>query len=248
MNKMESVFQNQKALLAFLTAGDPSLDKTEDYILTMEQAGMDLLLLGIPFSDPIAEGPVIQESNLRALANGCTTDRMFDMLLHLRQKTDLPICLYCYLNTIYKYGYERFFSRCKETGISAVQVPDMPFEEQAETKEAANRYDVKVISYLAPASNERMQKIASNAEGFLYLVTSSEYQDAASMVQAAKEVTDVPVVAGCSIASDIESMDVCSSVDGVLIDFAVEELIASEGENAEKSLYELVKKVKEKLL
>ena len=143
---IKDAFGRGKAFIPFITAGDPNLDKTAEYILEMERAGADLIEIGIPFSDPIAEGVVIQEADLRALQSGTTTDGIFDMVEKLRQKTDMPLVFMGYLNPVFHYGYEKFFKRCAECGISGIIIPDLPYEEKGECDEIAASYGVDVIS------------------------------------------------------------------------------------------------------
>ena len=168
MSRIQKAFENKKAFIAFLTAGDPSLDKTEEYILEMERAGADLIEIGIPFSDPIAEGPVIQEADIRALSGGVTTDDIFDMVKKLREKTEIPLVFMTYLNPVFHYGYEAFFERCQDVGIDGIIIPDLPFEEKEEVDVVASRYGIDLISMIAPTSKERIRKIAKGAKGFLY--------------------------------------------------------------------------------
>ena len=169
---VKDAFSNGKAFIAFITAGDPNLAKTEEFILEMERAGADLIEIGIPFSDPIAEGVVIQEADLRALQSGTTTDAIFDMVKRLRQKTDMPLVFMGYLNPVFHYGYERFFARCEEAGISGIIIPDLPYEEKGECAQIAAAHGVDVISMIAPTSEARIQMIAGDAGGFLYVVSS----------------------------------------------------------------------------
>ncbi|MDE6566569.1 MAG: tryptophan synthase subunit alpha, partial [Lachnospiraceae bacterium] len=172
MNRIKNAFQNKKAFVAFVTAGDPNLEKTQEFVLEMERAGAALVELGIPFSDPIAEGPVIQNANIRALSAGCTTDKIFDMVAELRTKTQIPLVFMAYANSLYKYGYEKFCNRCQEVGIDGMIVPDMPFEEKNELASIAGKYGLSLISMIAPTSEARIREIASEAEGFLYVVSS----------------------------------------------------------------------------
>ena len=169
---IKDAFAGGKAFIAFITAGDPNLAATEEYILEMERAGADLIEIGIPFSDPIAEGVVIQEADLRALKSGTTTDKIFDMVGRLRQKTDMPLVFMGYLNPVFHYGYERFFTRCEECGISGIIIPDLPYEEKGECEAIAAAHGVDVISMIAPTSESRIRAIASEARGFLYVVSS----------------------------------------------------------------------------
>ena len=170
--RIKDAFAGGKAFIAFITAGDPNLAATEEYILEMERAGADLIEIGIPFSDPIAEGVVIQEADLRALRSGTTTDKIFDMVGRLRQKTDMPLVFMGYLNPVFHYGYERFFARCEECGISGIIIPDLPYEEKGECEAIAAAHGVDVISMIAPTSESRIRAIASEARGFLYVVSS----------------------------------------------------------------------------
>ena len=158
--RIKDAFAGGKAFIAFITAGDPNLAATEEYILEMERAGADLIEIGIPFSDPIAEGVVIQEADLRALRSGTTTDKIFDMVGRLRQKTDMPLVLMGYLNPVFHYGYERFFARCEECGISGIIIPDLPYEEKGECEAIAAAHGVDVISMIAPTSESRIRAIA----------------------------------------------------------------------------------------
>ena len=165
MSRIKNAFENKKAFIGFLTAGDPSLDKTEEFILEMERAGAALVEIGIPFSDPIAEGPVIQEANIRALSTGCTTDKVFNMVDSLRKKTNIPLVFLTYLNPIFKYGSDRFCKRCKEVGIDGLIIPDMPYEEKGELAKIAAEYAIELISLIAPTSTSRIEMIAKEAQG-----------------------------------------------------------------------------------
>ena len=201
---IKDAFGRGKAFIPFITAGDPNLDKTAEYILEMERAGADLIEIGIPFSDPIAEGVVIQEADLRALQSGTTTDGIFDMVEKLRQKTDMPLVFMGYLNPVFHYGYEKFFKRCAECGISGIIIPDLPYEEKGECDEIAASYGVDVISMIAPTSASRIRAIASEAKGFLYVVSSmgvtgvrSEIKtDLTSILSAVREASDIPAAVG----------------------------------------------------
>ena len=170
MTKIAEAFQNKKAFIGFLTAGDPSLECTEEFIIKMEEAGAALIEIGIPFSDPIAEGPVIQAANIRALSNpnGCTTDQVFEMVERVSKKVSVPLVFLTYLNPVFKYGYDRFFARCASAGISGIIVPDMPLEEKGEVADIAAAHGVDVISLIAPTSKERIAKIAKSATGYIY--------------------------------------------------------------------------------
>ena len=167
MSKIYKAFESKKAFIGFLTAGDPGADKTVEYILEMERAGADLIEIGIPFSDPTAEGIVIQEANIRALKGGTTTSGVFEIVKKVREKSNIPLVFLTYINPVYKYGYEKFFEECKEVGIDGIIIPDVPYEEKHEIEDIANKFDVDIISLIAPTSENRIKKIASEAKGFI---------------------------------------------------------------------------------
>ena len=150
MSRIRKAFEKGKAFIPFITAGDPSLEKTEEFIFEMERAGADLIEIGIPFSDPIAEGIVIQEADIRALASGTTTDKVFHMVERVREKTEIPLVFMTYLNPVFHYGYEKFFSRCQAAGIDGIIIPDLPFEEKGELEGIAAAHGVELISMIAP--------------------------------------------------------------------------------------------------
>lgn len=251
-NKIAQIFADQKAFIAFLTAGDPSLDKTEEFILAMDQAGADLVEIGIPFSDPIAEGPVIEKANERALSAGATTDKIFDMVKRLRQKTAMPLVFLTYMNPIFVYGIERFFKACQDTGINGIIIPDLPFEEKKEVLATATAYQVDVITLIAPTSQDRIQMLAKDASGFIYLVSSmgvtgvrSEIKtDLTSIIAAIREVTKTPVAVGFGISTPEQASEISKTADGVIVGSAIVKMIAEHGENATAVLSDYVKAMK----
>lgn len=251
MSKINEAFQNKKAFIGFLTAGDPTLEKTEEFIIEMEKAGAALIQIGIPFSDPIAEGPVIQDANVRALSvpGGCTTDMVFDMVKRVSKKVSVPLVFFTYLNPVYKYGYEKFCARCNETGISGLIIPDMPFEERVELTPTAEKYNVELISLIAPTSEDRVQMIAKEAKGYIYVVPSMDITgepdekttDIEKVVENIKKVTDTPVAIGFG-ANDFEQAAKYSRLaDGIIVASAIVKIIAENGNNAGKYVYEYVK-------
>ena len=199
MNRIKNAFANGKAFIAFITGGDPSLDTTERLIYAMDKAGADLIEIGIPFSDPVAEGPVIQAASQRALAGGCTTDKLFDLVAKVRKNCEKPIVFMTYINPVFTYGKERFMAKCAECGIDGIIIPDIPYEEKDELSAECKSHDVQLISLIAPTSHERITMIAKEAEGFVYCVSSMGVTgvrsqintDISSMVRLVKRVNDI---------------------------------------------------------
>lgn len=262
--KISRAFENGKALIAFVTAGDPSLDKTEEFMVEMEKAGADLIEIGIPFSDPIAEGYIIQEADIRSLRAGTTTDKIFDMLERARDKVNVPVVLRTYLNPVFRYGYERFCDRCKEAGIAGLIIPDMPYEEKGELTGICEMYGMELISMLAPAPEERIKKIAAESKGFIYAVPAPDADnsdnadktsaackyggltsDIAGMADISHKATDIPVAANCGISSPEHAKKAAKYADSVIVDTAVVSIIAEKGAEAGPAVYEFVKSVKD---
>ncbi|MCR4923370.1 MAG: tryptophan synthase subunit alpha [Lachnospiraceae bacterium] len=252
MSKITDTFKKGKAFIPFITAGDPNLSKTKEYILAMVKAGADLIEVGIPFSDPIAEGPVIQEADIRALSAGTTTDKIFDMLLELRKETDIPLVFMTYLNPVFHYGYDKFFNKCEEVDISGIIIPDMPFEEKEECEKAALSHNVEVISMIAPTSKDRIKSIAKEARGFIYVVSSlgvtgvrSEINtDLDSIIKTIREVTDVPAAIGFGINTPEQAKKMAKTADGVIVGSAIIKLIAKHKDKAEAVIYDYVRSMK----
>ena len=172
MSRISEAFKNGKAFIPFITLGDPDLDTTEKIILKMAENGADIIELGIPFSDPTAEGPVIQEANLRALKGGINTDKVFEFTKKIRSLVNVSLVYMTYANVIFSYGSEKFISKCKEVGIDAIIVTDVPFEEREEFLPYCEKYGIDFIYLIAPTSNERIKMIAKEAKGFIYVVSS----------------------------------------------------------------------------
>lgn len=253
MSNTKKAFENGKAFIGFVTAGDPDLETSEKIILSMAEGGCDLIEIGIPFSDPIAEGPVVQEANLRSLSQGATTDKVLELTKKVSSQTDTPLVYMTYLNVLFKYGYDRFLQKAKDAGISAVIVPDLPFEEKDELQSVAVKYDIDVISMIAPSSSERMKKIAYESKGFLYAVTSAGAQnddndiksEIKSVVKAAAEVSDTPVAIGIGINTPEQAKEYSDLADGVIVGSAIVEIVAEHGKNAPQKVYEYVKTMKD---
>lgn len=254
MNKIfkEKVFA-QKAFIPFLTAGDPTPRATVEFVLEMERAGADLIEIGIPFSDPMAEGPVISEADLRALSGGMTTDKVFEVVEEIRKKSRIPLVFMTYLNPVFHYGYDRFFARCESLCVSGIIIPDAPYEEHFEISQVAEKYNVDVISMLAPTSEDRIKTIAREAQGFIYLVSSmgvtgirSEIKtDIQSIVAAARKVTDTPIAVGFGISTPQQAKEMAALSDGAIVGSAIVKLIAQYGKEAAPHIYEYVKQMKD---
>jgi len=256
MSNIQNSFKNGKAFIGFVTGGDPNIEKTKEFILEMIKAGADLIEIGIPFSDPIAEGPVIQEADNRALASGTTVEKIFTLVAELRKETDIPLVFLTYINPVFHYTYDAFFKRCKETGLDGIIIPDLPFEEQAPVRETAIKYGIDLISLIAPTSEERIKEIAKNAAGFIYLVSSmgvtgirSEITtDLSSITTAIKSVTSIPVAIGFGIHTPSQAREMARIADGVIVGSAIVKIIAQYGENAAQYVYRYVKEMKDAIL
>lgn len=256
MSNIYKAFENKKAFIAFLTAGDPNLEKTEEYVLKMVEAGADLIEIGIPFSDPIAEGIVIQEANIRALRAKTTVEKVFEKVKSIRRKTDVPLVFLTYLNPVFHYGYDAFLAKCKECGVDGIIIPDMPYEEKGEILDIAGKYDVDLISMIAPTSEERIGMIASKAKGFVYVVSSmgvtgvrSEIKtDLESIVDVIKKNTDTPAAIGFGISTPEQASHFSQFADGVIVGSAIVKIIAKNGENAGEELYNYVKSMKDAIV
>lgn len=253
MNRIAKAFSSQKAFIGFLTAGDPSLEKSEEYILAMARAGADLIEIGIPFSDPVAEGEVIERADQRALAAGTTTDGVFELVSSVRGRTEVPLLFLTYINPVFTYGYKRFFQRCREAGIDGIIIPDLPFEERGEIAGIAKMHGVTLITMIAPTSKERIQMLAQSAEGFIYLVSSmgvtgvrSEIvTDLSSIVSQIRQASDIPVAVGFGIASPEQAKEIAAVADGVIVGSRIVSIVEQYGENAAIPLHEYVKEMKE---
>lgn len=252
MSRITGAFEDRKAFIAFITGGDPDLETTQRLIPAMAEAGADLIEIGIPFSDPVAEGIVIQEASKRALENGCNTDRLFDMVKRARLNTDVPLLFMTYLNPILIYGKEQFMSRCSECGIDGVIVPDMPFEEKDELADACEKHGVELISMIAPTSRERIEVIAREAKGFLYCVSSlgvtgvrsSISKDIGNLVKKVREVTDIPCAIGFGISTPEQAGLMAKLSDGAIVGSAIVKLIAEHGKDCLEPVTEYIRIMK----
>ncbi len=252
MSKIREAFDNKKAFISFITCGDPDLETTKKTLLELQKNGADLIELGIPFSDPTAEGPVIQGANIRALKNGITTDDIFQMVSEIRSEITVPMVFMTYANVIFSYGMDRFFEKCQETGMDGVILPDVPFEEKEEFETAADRYGIDFISMVAPTSEDRIARIASEAKGFIYIVSSlgvtgtrtSINTDVKSLVDKIRKVTDVPCAIGFGISTPEQAAQMAGISDGAIVGSAIVRIIEKYGKDAPAHVGEFVKSMK----
>lgn len=252
MSKIKQAFEKGKAFIAFLTAGDPTMEATVEYVLAMEKAGADLIEIGIPFSDPTAEGVVIQEASIRALNGGMNTEKVFEIAAKVRERSQVPLVFMTYLNPVFHYGYEAFCKRCQELGVDGLIIPDLPFDEKEELDAIARSCDMDLISMIAPTSQQRIQMIARQAQGFIYLVSSmgvtgvrSEIKtDVASIVKAIKEVTDVPVAVGFGISTPGQAAAMSKEADGVIVGSAIVRQIEEYKDQGKDQLADYVRTMK----
>ena len=253
MSRIREAFKDKKVFIPFITCGDPDLDTTKACVLEMVKNGAGIIELGIPFSDPTAEGPVIQGANLRALSGGVTTDKIFDMVRGLRKETDVPLVFMTYANVVFSYGTDRFLGICNEIGMDGLILPDLPFEEKEEFAPVCRKYGIDLISLIAPTSKERIARIAGDAEGFLYIVSSlgvtgvrSEITtDLGAMVSLVRESTDIPCAIGFGISTPEQAAKMAGISDGAIIGSAIIKLLAEHGSQAPKYIGEYVKTITE---
>ena len=253
MSRIKEAFENGKAFIAFVTCGDPDLETTGAVVREMAKNGADLIELGIPFSDPTAEGPVIQGANLRALNGGVTTDQIFEFVKELRRDVSVPMVFMTYANVVFSYGVERFISTCRKIGMDGLILPDLPYEEKEEFQPICRRFGLELISLIAPTSENRIALIAGEAEGFVYLVSSlgvtgvrSEIKtDLTSIVEAIRRNTDIPCAIGFGISTPEQAARMAGLADGVIVGSAIVRLIEKYGRQAPEHVGRYVKEMKD---
>lgn len=252
MSNISNAFKNGKAFIAFITCGDPDLDTTAAVVRAAVENGADLIELGIPFSDPTAEGPVIQGANLRALNGGITTDKIFDFVRELRRDIKVPMVFMTYANVVFSYGTERFLSTCRDIEIDGLILPDLPFEEKEEFQPLCKKYGLDLISLIAPTSKNRIAMIAKEAEGFVYIVSSlgvtgmrSEIKtDLASIVKVVRENTEIPCAIGFGISTPDQAKKMADISDGAIVGSAIIKLLEKHGKDAPAHVGAYVKSMK----
>ncbi|HBI85172.1 MAG TPA: tryptophan synthase subunit alpha [Ruminococcus sp.] len=253
MSKIQQAFRGGKAFIPFITCGDPDLETTAKIVREMAANGADIIELGIPFSDPTAEGPVIQGANIRALAGGVTTDRIFDFVKELRRDVTVPLVFMTYANVVFSYGIERFAAKCAETGIDGLILPDVPHEEKDEFAPAFRAQGVDFISLIAPTSEDRIAEIAADAEGFLYIVSSLGVTgeraeictDLHAVAAKIRENTNVPCAIGFGISTPEQAHEMAQIADGVIVGSAIVKRIGQHGRDAAPVVGAFVKEMAE---
>lgn len=252
MSNIRKAFENGKAFIPFITCGDPDLGTTAEIVRQAAKNGADLIELGIPFSDPTAEGPVIQGANIRALSAGTTTDKVFELVEEIRKDVKIPLVFMTYANVVFSYGAERFMSRCKETGIDGIILPDLPFEEKEEFTGTAEKYGIDMISLIAPTSADRISMIAKEAKGFIYIVSSlgvtgmrSEINtDIGGIVRVIRENTDIPCAVGFGISTPEQAKAMADISDGAIVGSAIIKIMEKYGKDSPRYVGEYVKSMK----
>jgi len=257
MNKIPERFDilknnGQKALIAYVTGGDPDMETTEKLILAMAEEGVDIIEIGIPFSDPVAEGVEIQAAHERSLANGCTADKIFDMITKVRSKTNIPLLFMTYMNPVFTYGKEKFMSKCKETGIDGVIIPDLPFEEKDEIENECKKYDISLISLIAPTSQERIEKISKDANGFLYCISlpgveNSGLPGLSELISEIKKNSPLPCLIGLENSDFEQAKETAKISDGIIISELLVKTVAEFGKESIESVRKIVKDFKESI-
>ncbi len=253
MSRISNAFKNGKAFIPFITCGDPDMETTAKIVKAMVENGADLIELGIPFSDPTAEGPVIQQANIRALSGGVTTDRVFELVRELRKDITVPMVFMTYANVVYSYGAERFLSACREIGIDGLILPDIPFEEKGEFLSVCRDNGVDLISMIAPTSEDRIAMIAKEAEGFIYIVSSLGVTgvrneittDVGKLAETVRANTKTPCAIGFGISTPEQAKVMAAKADGVIVGSAIVKKVEKYGREAANPVGEYVKEMKD---
>ena len=251
MSKIKNAFANGKAFIPFITCGYPDIETTAACVREMVKCGANLIELGIPFSDPTAEGVVIQDANLKALQGGVTTDKVFELVKDLRRDVEVPLIFMTYANVIFGYGAEKFLSTCAAIGIDGIILPDVPFEETEEFLPVCQKYGVDLISMIAPTSENRIAQISRAAKGFLYIVSSlgvtgvrSEITtDLAPMIKIVRDNTKIPCAIGFGISTPEQASAMSKLADGVIVGSAIIKILARHGKDSAPYVGEYVRSI-----
>ena len=255
MSKLKNAFENGKAFIPFFTGGYPDLDTTKKLILKMQENGADIIELGIPFSDPIAEGTLIQEADMQALSTGCTTDKLFNAIGEIKDEVKIPLVFMTYINVIYKYGKTEFMKKCANCGVCGVIVPDCPYEEKEELMEECIKYGIEFIFTIAPTSQDRIKMIADKSDGFLYCISSlgqtgdnfKAESDIESMVNSIREVSDTPCIVGGGISTPEQAKKIAHYADGVIVGSKILKIISKHGRECIPYVGTYVKEMKDSM-
>ncbi|PAB59496.1 tryptophan synthase subunit alpha [Anaeromicrobium sediminis] len=249
--------KDEKALIAYITSGDPNLDRTLNLVLQMEKAGADIIELGIPYSDPLADGPVIQRAAQRALKVGTNIDSIFPMVFKVREKTEIPLVFLVYFNSIYRYGIKRFLDKCKDSGVDGLIIPDLPLEERRELNEVMKDYPIDLIPLVAPTSEDRIRKIVSGAEGFVYCISSkgvtgtrdSFEVDLSNFINKVKKHTSIPLAIGFGISNEETIKKLKGLCDGLIVGSAIIEKVEEgiKDDSVEDKVFNFVSELHEAL-
>jgi tryptophan synthase alpha chain len=254
MSRIVNAFKkDKKAFIAFIMGGDPDIETTEKLILAMAETGVDLFEIGIPFSDPAADGPIIQAASVRALEKGCTADDLLSMVKRLREKIDIPIVFLTYANSIFAYGKERFMERCRDSGIDGVVVPDIPYEEKDELADVCAKYSIAQIPIVAPTSKERTETIAKDAEGFIYCVSTlgvtgirDEIRtNMSEIIARVRKVSDIPCAIGFGISTPEQARDMSSVSDGAIIGTSIVKIVGEYGRDCIEPVRQYVARIRD---
>lgn len=253
MNRIEKAFEKGRAFIPFVTVGDPDLETSEQIVDSLIEAGADLIELGIPFSDPTAEGPVIMEADLAALNAGTTTDLVFEFTKKIRARTEIPLIYMTYANVVFSYGTEGFLRKASDAGVDGLILPDVPFEEKEDFLPLCRKYGIRLISMIAPTSEQRISMIAREAEGFLYVVSSLGVTgvrtkittDVASMIRTVRKFTRIPCAVGFGISDPEQAREMASLSDGAICGSAVMRIVAECGRNAAAPVGKFAKQMAE---
>ncbi|MEJ8554487.1 tryptophan synthase subunit alpha [Tepidibacter sp. Z1-5] len=247
--------KNEKALITYITSGDPDLDTTLNLVFEMEKAGADIVELGIPYSDPLADGPVIQRAAQRALRAGTNIDSIFDMVLKIREKTEIPLVFLVYFNTIHSYGMVRFLDKCQNSGVDGLIIPDLPLEERRELNDIMKDYPIDLIALVAPTSEDRIREIVLDAEGFVYCISSKGVTgtrdcfevDLSNFINKVKEYTTTPLAIGFGISNKESIKNLKGLCDGLIVGSAIVEKIEKgiEEESVEDQVFNFVSELHE---
>ena len=257
MSRLSKLSKENKLFIPFIVCGDPDVETTKEIVLSCVKAGADVIELGIPFSDPMAEGPVIMNAYDRAIKAGTTTTKVINMLSEIRTQVDIPLVFMTYANVVYAYksGIEDFVKEAAAAGIDALILPDVSFEDKAEFSDICDRYNVDFISLIAPSSEDRIEMIAREAKGFLYCVSSLGVTgvrenidtDIDSMIQRVRKVSQIPCAIGFGISTPKQAKLMADKADGVIVGSGIVSLCEEYGKEAPVKVFEYVRSMKEEL-